>query len=590
MISYKSDIWALGNMLFYFRTHEHPFTNDPKLFFKRLHSDDYPQFTHEIWSLDEELEILYQEAEVKRIDRLNLDVIYHYDTNVFYESIEEQGLITTYSTDDYIIGYTPHGKELTLTIVNSAPLTINEINNLRNKALEEHPNAIELNIPTSGMNCFNYAFYTQNLDCNYRIQSVDIYNFLDQNLYVTGTSTEIPSPGDIIIYYEDSIDENSLYLGLHFAIVESNPNNRTLNSEYRNEIIVTSKWGEDGGVYRHAINDYGKSNNSVYQTSFEYNYKLIKLNVDDTCQLSSNTTSFNDNLSLTQKPNDGPVKSNYGLYKINITNPGLYSFSFNSSYPLDVRLYDYSLGDINYEPTKLKFISGLGYTTHLDEGTYHLYFQLKNQNISTQVSFSIYNRQHQTNGIIVDPGSDWLCGTQITMYDALYATDGATYNNNIIVEGFTRIIYFDNSIVNELSRLDYYYISSDENIAIVTDYGTVVAKNTDTTKQVTIYAINKDNPGIVYAKQFIVVPYQVDEIIVIHLEDEININESIYIELDELVPFKYLQCYEWESLNEEIATVNYIGQVTGVSTGTTQLIGTYKYNSDVVIIITINVD
>ena len=70
----------------------------------------------------------------------------------------------------------------------------------------------------------------------------------------------------------------------------------------------------------------------------------------------------------------------------------------------------------------------------------------------------------------------------------------------------------------------------------------------------------------------------INKIIVIHLEDEININESIYIELDELVPFQYLQCYEWESLNEEIATVNYIGQVSGVSTGTTQIIDTYKYN------------
>ena len=196
----------------------------------------------------------------------------------------------------------------------------------------------------------------------------------------------------------------------------------------------------------------------------------------------------------------------------------------------------------------------------------------------------------QNTGIIVDPGSDWLCGTQITIYDALYGIDGATYNGNIIVEGFTRLIYFDNSIVNELSRLDYYYISSDENIAIVTDYGTVVAKNTDTTKQVTIYAINKDNPSIVYAKQFIVVPYQVNEIIVIHLYDEININESIYIELDELVPFSYLQCYEWESFDEDIVTVNYMGYITGISSGNTYIIGTYKYNRDIIIEVSVVVE
>ena len=141
----------------------------------------------------------------------------------------------------------------------------------------------------------------------------------------------IPKPGDIIGYSKPNESINYEYNSLnmtHVAVVESNPNNRTLNSDYRNEIIVTSKWGEDGGIYRHGIEDYetfDSSNTILY---------LFRLNLDGSCQLSSNTTSFNDNLTLTQKPNNGPVKSNYGLYKINITNPGLYSFPFNSiTYP-----------------------------------------------------------------------------------------------------------------------------------------------------------------------------------------------------------------------------------------------------------------
>ena len=90
--------------------------------------------------------------------------------------------------------------------------------------------------------------------------------------------------------------------------------------------------------------------------------------------------------------------------------------------------------------------------------------------------------------------------------------------------------------------------------------------------------------------------YNVDDgILYVYIDDVnmgiYNIAEGHkYIDLDVLVPFEFLQCYEWESLNEEIATVNYIGQVTGVSTGTTQIIGTYKYNRDVVIIVTVNVD
>lgn len=88
---------------------------------------------------EEEIEILYQELEVKKEDRLELDVIYHYDTNVFYESVEEQGLISTYSNVQVFTGYTPHGNMITLTLVGSIDLSPDMFASEKQRVSSQHP-------------------------------------------------------------------------------------------------------------------------------------------------------------------------------------------------------------------------------------------------------------------------------------------------------------------------------------------------------------------------------------------------------------------------------------------------------------------
>ena len=546
---------------------------------------------------EEEIEILYQELEVKKEDRLELDVIYHYDTNVFYESVEEQGLISTYSNVQVFTGYTPHGNMITLTSVGSIDLSPDMFANEKQRVSSQHPNAIELVAPMSGFECSRYAFYSQSIDNPFTfIGDENLPQYIDASLYKkvfdSQLSDYIPKPGDIIGYSVNGYVETNDMFGMdHFAIVESNPNNISLTHDNRNSIIVTSKWGHIGGIYRHALNDYEKSNNSSTPNStFEYKYYCFRLLVDNNIEISNSNQNITNNFNLSTR--NSSLSDSFRLIKLQVERAGIYSFDFNSNYPLNVRLYDYSLGEINYELTTFKsYGSEINYYySYLQVGTYYLYVEYANTNNSGNVSYSINYESGFIDGrMITDPGFDWLCGTQITLYDYLYAPD-FTYNSNVIVEGFTRVIYFDNSLVNDLSRLDYTFFSSDRSLADVTDYGTVIAKSTNITKQVTIYAVNKDNPNSRYSKVFTIVPYSINEVMTINLAESINTSQSKYIDLDMPVPFELLQSYRWESLNKNICTVNYLGKITGVSTGTVQIRGVYKNNPDIILVVTVDVN
>lgn len=55
-----------------------------------------------------------------------------------------------------------------------------------------------------------------------------------------------------------------------------------------------------------------------------------------------------------------------------------------------------------------------------------------------------------------------------------------------------------------MSRLEYYWYSTNENVAKVTKYGTVLALNVDVDTSVTIYAINIKDPSIIYKKNLMI--------------------------------------------------------------------------------------
>ena len=99
---------------------------------------------------------------------------------------------------------------------------------------------------------------------------------------------------------------------------------------------------------------------------------------------------------------------------------------------------------------------------------------------------------------MIVPVIGWQCGIQIEILEKNNLNK--TYNSNIITEGFTRIIYFENGKVLSTSRLSYEWYSSNEGVATVTNYGTVLAKNVNSRQTVLIYAVYKNDPLIIFVQ------------------------------------------------------------------------------------------
>ena len=82
--------------------------------------------------------------------------------------------------------------------------------------------------------------------------------------------------------------------------------------------------------------------------------------------------------------------------------------------------------------------------------------------------------------------------------------DNGSISEYTITEGFTRNLYllFDGVPTQYSSRLDYDWYSSNNSVAEVTAYGTVLGLNVEEDTEVTIYAIRKSDPSIIYKRTF----------------------------------------------------------------------------------------
>lgn len=86
--------------------------------------------------------------------------------------------------------------------------------------------------------------------------------------------------------------------------------------------------------------------------------------------------------------------------------------------------------------------------------------------------------------LVVDPKGAGTVGTEVTNHSG-------AYGDPTMSVGYTRCIYLGGNAPSQ-SRLDYTFTSSDESIATVSIYGTVVAKGAGT---VVITCVNKKNPS-----------------------------------------------------------------------------------------------
>ncbi len=227
--------------------------------------------------------------------------------------------------------------------------------------------------------------------------------------------------------------------------------------------------------------------------------------------------------------------------------------------------------------------SGPVFTVILNPGTYYIGYSDNFDKV--QIQFALrrkVNTDLNIDGTLVtDPARNqgFPLGSEVTF-------NNGSLLGNTITEGFTRNLYLmvEDRLRDPMSRLDYDWYSSNENVAKVTKYGTVLALNVSENTTVTIYAINRDDPSIVYKKDFIILKETKTEQIVIECNMSYSYSEEngMYtLELDFTnSPYPYIGYYVWdiECFNGINVDMEHHGLVSSTGPGEALLTANYTLN------------
>lgn len=226
------------------------------------------------------------------------------------------------------------------------------------------------------------------------------------------------------------------------------------------------------------------------------------------------------------------------------------------------------------------------YTFSLTEGIYYIGYFALNESNNVTISMTRNLTSYGSSYLVPDPDVRTPCGSQIDVEEADINIYNRSYRQTNITEGFTRLIYLD-SLAPSVSRLDYYWYSSNEDVAIITDYGTVLALPINTSQEtVKIMAVYKYDMSKCYVKEFVV---KNDSSTYLSDPIDIDVNMTViptrytYIDLSDVdVPINILQYYTWSSTSN--VSVDGWGRIYAYNSalGTTvEIVGTYNYNPKV---------
>lgn len=296
------------------------------------------------------------------------------------------------------------------------------------------------------------------------------------------------------------------------------------------------------------------------------------------------------------------------IQKIEIKQKGIYSISFIHDGPqseassnfLYYALYKELVGPPeevgNVEMLLPHMTTTMGgtitYEFILDKGVYYIgyynKFSYEPMSITIKYQIDIYD----SNKIITDPDLLTDCGSMINIYEKNLSNK--SYRGKTIVVGFTRILYLD-PILEIDTRTDYSWYSSNEDIATVSEFGTVFAKSPGTVK---IMAVNKEDLKIVYIETFTIINDNSTDSTerIININDTHSVSDGDYLVgltvLNSPYPSAYL--YDWEilSYDETITRIEYIGSGYFVIEGFGDVFikgSNYAYNNKYSIKIYLNV-
>jgi hypothetical protein len=223
------------------------------------------------------------------------------------------------------------------------------------------------------------------------------------------------------------------------------------------------------------------------------------------------------------------------------------------------------------------------YTIDLTEGTYYIGYFASNESNSITISMSRILTSYGSDYLVPDPDKDTLCGSQINLEELDINIHNRSYRQSEITEGFTRLIYLSSDSPSS-SRLDYFWYSSNTNIAKITDYGTVLALPISSgTEVVKIMAVYKYDMSKTFTKEFTIL-----NDVETYLSNPIDINVNMvigtlqYTPIDlsnSNVPINMLQYYSWNILSG--GSIDIWGGIIAPneSLGTTlNITGVYLYN------------
>ena len=211
----------------------------------------------------------------------------------------------------------------------------------------------------------------------------------------------------------------------------------------------------------------------------------------------------------------------------------------NNSYSLDIKL----VGVLN------GIIPSITTTVILEPDIYYIGYFNKTSDIEVIINFKRKITQSGSSHLVADAIDYDDYGSEVRFNNGLRG--GTT-----LTVGFTRFIYLDDpSNVPSISRLNYYWYTSNEEVATISEYGTLLAKSPGTVKVMAVY---KSNPSITYVKEFTVLADNRINDLIIYDTDSVTYSSpsQLYqIELDDYNSyFPQISLYNWNILS---STNNY---------------------------------
>lgn len=379
---------------------------------------------------------------------------------------------------------------------------------------------------------------------------------------------EILEDGDFYYVDDSSIIENLLlpsYSSIDLIFTLKGYCSETIKEEIENKIkeleneTNSESENSNDNKINYNINEMMKNlNNSVYVP--QLNIKIIN---NMTEEISFNFNN-DDNVFYVKIEN---MSNNDITYSI------IFDFIDNINKPISIALRKYNAYE-DFETT-----TSHGWTNEYDV-IEHTLIETDNRYYCQECEFVKVTESN----IVTDPNENMGCGTEVTL-------NNGEYGGYEITQGFTRILYLQGDDILSLSRLDYNWTSSDEDVAIVSSYGTVTALSVSVPTWVTItatYKYNDENTEIIFHKDLLIKPDISEEFKIYTYDVTIGVNDSYVFKMSydkspTISMFDYvwkIPCQKDESAGVKISQW---GTITALAPGEMYIEGWSKYNPYIVI-------